>query len=130
MERVSSRPDAVLLIYSSFVTYSVGMGGGTDSYSFEKQNTAARRRGVNNGLRFDCPPFFIVQTAKDDTRGSMYLGIELANRGIPFEVHTFESGPHGGALYNGADEDTPYFPHTSMWASIAADWLKMHGFCQ
>lgn len=130
VERVSSRPDAVLLIYSSFVTYSVGMGGGTDSYSFEKQNTAARRRGVNNGLRFDCPPFFIVQTANDDPRGSMYLGIELANRGIPFEVHTFESGPHGGALYNGADEDTPYFPHTSMWASIAADWLKMHGFCQ
>lgn len=129
VERMSSRPDAALLIYSAFVTYSIGMGDGTDHYSFEKQNAAARKMGVNNGLRFDCPPFFIMQTANDDPRGSMYLGIELANRGIPFEVHTFESGPHGGALYDGSDEDTPYFPHTAMWAPIAADWLKMHGFC-
>ncbi|MBQ7838996.1 MAG: alpha/beta hydrolase [Lachnospiraceae bacterium] len=128
VERVSSRPDAALLIYSAFTTFSMGAGGGTDSYSFEKQNAAAQRRGVNVGLRFDCPPFFIMQTANDDPRGSMYLGIELANRGIPFEVHTFESGPHGGALYDGQDEDTPYYPHTAMWAPIAADWLKMHGF--
>ncbi len=130
VDRVSSRPDAALLIYSSFVTFAVGAGGGTDSYSFAAQNQAAQQRGVNNGLRFDCPPFFVVQTAADDPRGSMYLGLELANRGIPFEVHTFEQGPHGGALYNGCDEDTPDFPHTAMWAPLAADWLKMHGFAE
>jgi hypothetical protein len=53
--------------------------------------------------------------------------MELAVHGVPYEIHTFEDGPHGGGLYNGKDE-TPDLPHTAMWAAIAADWLKGRGY--
>ena len=66
--------------------------------------------------------------AKDDPRNALTYCMELANRGIPYAIHTFEDGPHGAALYDGKDPDSPYFPHTVMWAEIAADWLKNRGF--
>jgi hypothetical protein len=57
----------------------------------------------------------------------MIFGKELADRGIPFEVHTFANGPHGGGLYNGKDE-TPDFPRTARWADLAVGWLAELGF--
>jgi len=124
IERVSSRPDAALILYGAMsAASSVGSGLG---YDINKQNETARLDNVKN-LRYDCPPFFLFQTHGDDPRSAMIFGKELADRGIPFEVHTFANGPHGGGLYNGKD-DTPDFPHTSRWAGLAAGWLEELGF--
>lgn len=128
IERVSSRPDAVLLIYSAFTANSVCAKGDNRGYSFDAQRMAVQSMRNDINLRLDCPPFFIAQTGCDDPRDSYYMGIQLANRGIPHEVHMFEDGPHGGGLYDGNHEDSPLYAHTSMWASVAADWLKMKGF--
>jgi len=130
VERMSCRPDAVILMYSSFMAATISAGNLSRKYDFDDQRKQVQTKCTDLFLRFDCPPFFVAQTAYDDPRGSMYLGIELANRGIPFEVHTFEQGPHGGGLYDGKDEDSPYYPHTSMWAELVADWLRMRGFCK
>lgn len=123
IERFSSRPDAALLLYGAF---SSSISIGSLMYDRVKQNEAAKSDPVKN-LRSDCPPVFIFQTNSDDPRLAMAFGLELGDRGIPFEVHTFQDGPHGGGLYNGKDE-TPDVPHTSLWAGIAADWLKSLGF--
>lgn len=124
VERVSSRPDAVLLLYGAM---SMASSGGALGYNASKQNEAARNDNVKN-LRYDSPPFFIFQTHSDDPRSSMIFGKELGDRGIPFEVHTFHEGPHGAALYDGKDPDSPLFPHTAHWAELAAEWLADYGF--
>lgn len=121
--RVSSRPDAVLLLYGAFSsTTSIGGLG----YDANKQNDAARLDPIRN-IRFDCPPVFIFQTNADDPRNALVFAMELAHRGISYEIHTFTEGPHGGGLYNGL-EDTPRFDHTAKWADLAADWLRIQGF--
>ena len=128
IERVSSRPDACLIIYSAFTADATCIGGENRRYSFAGQNEHLKNSKMcwEQNLRLDCPPFFVTQTCWDDPRGSLRLGLQLANRGIVSEVHTFEEGPHGGGLYNGQDEDSPHYPHTMLWAEVAADWLKVN----
>ena len=87
---------------------------------------AARLDNIRN-IRPDCPPMFVFQTHGDDPRIALNFCMELAVHGVPYEIHTFEDGPHGGGLYNGKDE-TPDIPHTAMWAEIAADWLLKKGY--
>ena len=123
--KVSSRPDAALVLYGAFS--SSGLKGGPGVYDPAEQQKIAQSDPIRN-LRFDGPPTFVFQTHKDDPRNALTYCMELANRGIPYEIHTFEDGPHGAALYDGKDPDSPYFPHTVMWAEIAADWLKNRGF--
>lgn len=125
IERVSSRPDAAIVCYGAFSpASSVGSGLG---YDIKKQNEIARMDNSKN-LRYDSPPFFLFQTHQDDPRSVLIMGKELADRGIPFEIHTFQNGPHGGGLYDGKSEDSPYFPHTAKWAHLAVEWLEELGF--
>ena len=123
--KVSSRPDAALVLYGAFS--SSGMKGGPGAYDPAEQQKIAKSDPIRN-LRFDGPPTFVFQTHKDDPRNALNYCMELANKGIPYEVHTFEEGPHGCALYDGKDPDSPLFAHTAMWAEIAYDWLKNRGF--
>ncbi len=123
--KASSRPDAALVLYGAF-SFS-GMKGGPGVYDPEEQQKAAKNDPIRN-IRFDGPPTFVFQTHKDDPRNALNYCMELANKGVPYEIHTFEGGPHGGALYDGKDPDSPLYPHTSLWADIAEDWLENKGF--
>ena len=71
---------------------------------------------------------FVFQTHKDDPRYALLFCYELACHGVPYEIHTFEEGPHGGGLYDGKTEDSPLFEHTAQWAMLASSWLKEKGF--
>lgn len=124
IERVSSRPDAALVLYGAFQGLGAAQGGlGFDN---AKQNQMAQMNNVKN-LRHDCPPFFLFQTQQDDPSLAMKWGLECAERGIPFVAHTFRDGSHGQGLYNGKDE-TENVPHTARWAELAAEWLQDYGF--
>ena len=125
LRRVSSRPDAALILYGAFSSTSAvppGPGGMTR----EEIAEAAKMDNVRH-IRSDCPPMFVFQTHEDDPRIGLNFCMQLANFGVPYEIHTFERGYHGGALYNGRDE-TPDEKHTALWAPVAADWLRMRGF--
>lgn len=125
LRTVSSRPDAALILYGAFSnTSSVPpLTGGMTREEIAKANQLDTIRNIH----VDCPPMFVFQTHGDDPRIALNFCMELAVHGVPYEIHTFEEGPHGGGLYNGQDE-TPDLPHTAMWASIAADWLKSRGY--
>lgn len=123
--RVSSRPDAALILYGAFShTSSVPSGPGGMT---REQIAAANELDNVRNIRVDSPPMFVFQTHGDDPRIALNFCMELAMHGVPYEIHTFEEGPHGGGLYNGKDE-TPDVPHTAMWAAVAADWLIHRGF--
>lgn len=123
--RASSRPDAALILYGAFSQTSsipTSIGGLT-----REQIAAANRMDTVRNIRVDSPPMFVFQTHEDDPRIALNFCMELAVHGVPYEIHTFEKGPHGGGLYNGMDE-TPNEAHTAMWAFLAADWLKERGW--
>ena len=123
--KISSRPDAALILYGAFSnTSSVPpLTGGMTREEIAKANKLDTIRNIH----VDCPPMFVFQTHGDDPRIALNFCMELAVHGVPYEIHTFEDGPHGGGLYNGKDE-MPDLPHTAMWAAIAADWLKGRGY--
>ena len=123
--RISSRPDAALILYGAFSTTS-SIPTGTKRLSQEEFIAANELDNVRN-IRTDCPPMFVFQTHADDPRIALNFCMELAVHGVPYEIHTFEEGNHGGALYNGKD-GTPDVPHTALWAGIAADWLLTRGW--
>ena len=100
--RVSSRPDAALILYGA-MSFS-GMGAGVGDFDFENQKMKCRTDPLRN-ISPDCPPMFVFQTHKDDPRHALIFCYELACNGVPYEIHTFEDGPHGGALYDGKCED-------------------------
>jgi len=133
IERRSSRPDAAFQMYGSFRAMPTGLPGQEGparsglGFSYEKQNESAKADFIMN-LPLDAPPMFMAQTDADDPHNVLLMGMAYADRGIPFEAHTFSGGPHGGGLYDGSDEDTPNFPHTSHWIRLAAEWFALRGF--
>ena len=123
IERMSSRPDAALLFYGAMARASMLY---RLTYDFQAQREAAMVDPLAC-MRNDAPPFFIFQTNDDDPRYAMNFGSALADRGIPFEVHTFSGGRHGQGLYDGS-YGHENIPHTAHWAELAVEWLEQQGF--
>lgn len=123
--KVSSRPDAALLMYGA-PAYTTTLAG-YQQYNAATLRTASQTDLIRN-LKPDCPPIFIFQTNEDDPRHALSLAWEMASRGLQHEVHTFRSGRHGGGLYDGGDANTPHIPHTAQWAELAVGWLRELGF--
>lgn len=124
--KISSRPDAALILYGAFSMSGI-RNGGLFGFDFKAQAEACLYDPIRN-IRTDSPPMFVFQTHKDDPRHALLFCYELACKGVPYELHTFEDGPHGGGLYDGKCEDSPYFGHTMQWALLAAEWLEEKGF--
>lgn len=125
VERASSRPDAVMLMYGA-PAYTTTLAG-YHQYNMKEQHRVSDVDFIRN-IRSDCPPVFIFQTNEDDPRHALSLAWELASRGLPHEVHTFSRGNHGGGLFNGCDAYTPNIPHTAQWSDLALGWLDELSF--
>ena len=117
------RPDAALLLYGAFARTTRVFWTDYDAQAYRE---AAQLDPIRN-IRPDCPPTFIFQTQEDDPRNALLFALELAQRGIPHEVHTFTEGRHGGAIYDGT-YDTPDIPHTAHWVTLAYEWLEANQF--
>jgi acetyl esterase/lipase len=128
VDRVSCRPDLVILMYP-VITMMDPYVHATSRLNLlgEKPDPAlivllSNERHVTP----DTPPCFIVHTADDRTvpvQNSLMFALALRDNKVPVELHIFEHGPHGFAL-GGND------PILSTWPTLAARWLRTHGFAQ
>lgn len=105
---VSSRPDAVVLVYP----WKVGGEGG---------------KGVRSDVTIDgsTPPMFIAQAANDpaslpQSAAALYLALLEAK--VPAEIHIYENGGHGFGM-----QKRDNAPGTSDWPNRALDWLRGRG---
>jgi len=129
IERVSSRPDAVIQCYGSITLASIWekdrfMGTGND---IRKKIELS----PDKNIRPDSPPFFLWQAADDnlvDARQMLHMARELMDYRIPVEMHLFPKGGHGIGLADGSSEDTPRIPQVNQWVSLCINWLKEMGF--
>jgi acetyl esterase/lipase len=125
IERVSSRPDLLILIYP-VITMRELTHAGSKRNLLGAQPTPELVALLSNEehVTKETPPTFLVHTANDPAvpvENSMMFASALRRAGVPFELHVYERGPHGFGL-GGND------PVLSTWPARCADWLRLQGF--
>lgn len=121
IDRVSSRPDAAILIYPVItLTDPLGHAGSRrnllgDHPDAELVNLLSNEKQVTAKT----PPTFLVHTYEDrgvPAGNSLLFAEALAKAHVPFELHIFERGPHGFGL-GGND------PVLKTWPDLCGKWL-------
>jgi len=125
LDRVSSRPDFVVLCYP-VISFKEGF-----SHSGSRKNLLGDSpdpklvESLSNETQVtkDTPPTFIFQTSEDtgvpaENCVAFYLALHKA--GVPAEMHIFQNGKHGVGL--GRD-----IPGTSEWPGLCKKWMEVRG---
>ncbi|MFX3632060.1 MAG: alpha/beta hydrolase [Candidatus Pristimantibacillus sp.] len=125
LERVSSRPDLMVLCYPV-----ISMGEYTHQGSLENliggEASQELRDLLSSELQVteETPPTFLWHTADDagvPDHNSLMFAQALSRNKVPYELHVYESGRHGLGL--ASDE-----PEVHTWTLCCANWLKRRGF--
>lgn len=126
VERYSSRPDFMLLLYPAI------------SFNEEFGHMGSRRNLIGDGnnwemvqqysnelhITSDTPPTFLILADDDKTvvpRNSIEFYAALKAHNIPAEMHIFQKGGHGFGMRN---NNIP----ADSWPELFMDWLKATGF--
>ena len=125
IDRHPCRPDAAVLCYAvtSFEEFR---------HTVSIQNLLGEnppdelRRSLSNELQVtaETPPTFLWHTADDagvPVENSLLFAAALRRCGVPFELHVYQSGPHGLGL---APDDA----HIASWAQLCGEWLVNLGW--
>ena len=125
IDHVSSRPDAMILLYP-VITMGEFTHAGSKKYLLGENPTPELVKLYSNELQVtkNTPPTFIFHTMTDATvpvENAMLFASALRKNGVPFEFHLYEQGPHGVGL-------APTNPYLASWAARCADWLALRGF--
>ena len=125
IERVSSRPDLMVLVYP-VITMGERAHAGSRRNLIGSNPEAAVVTLLSNEQQVDSrtPPAFLVHTVDDATvpvENSTMFAEALQRAKVPYELHLYQHGPHGfglGAKLEGV----------SSWPGLCADWLRLNGF--
>lgn len=125
IDKVSSRPDLMVLIYP-VITMGEFTHNGSKLNLLGENPSPELIRYYSSELQVakNTPPTFLVHTMTDPAvpvENSMMFADALRKVGVPFEFHLYEQGPHGFGL-------APTNPILATWAGRCADWLSLHGF--
>jgi acetyl esterase/lipase len=125
IERVSSRPDLMVLVYP-VITMGDLTHKGSKLNLLGENPTPELVRLYSNELQVtkDTPPAFLVHAMTDTAvpvENSMMFASALRKAGVPFEFHVYEQGPHGFGL-------APTNPILATWTKRCVDWFGVHGF--
>ena len=125
IERVSSRPDLLVLIYP-VITMGEFTHAGSKKQLLGDSPTPEMVKLLSNEAQVtkETPPTFLVHTANDagvPVENSLHFAEALRKAGVAFEMHIYERGRHGFGM-GGND------PILSTWPARCADWLKLNGF--
>jgi acetyl esterase/lipase len=125
IDRVSSRPDLMILVYP-VITMGDLTHKGSRTNLLGDEASADLIKLYSNELHVtrDTPPTFLVHAVTDPAvpvENSLMFADALRKAGVPFEIHLYERGPHGFGM-------APTDPILSTWIKRCADWLGVHGF--
>jgi acetyl esterase/lipase len=125
IERVSSRPDFLILAYP-VVSFdpAITHAGSVRNLLGEKPDPAVIE-DLSNDLRVtpETPPTFLFHTNADTgvvAENSVRFYLALRRAKVPAELHIFENGPHGVGLALGD-------PALSAWPTLLTTWLRGRG---
>lgn len=126
IDRVSSRPDFVVLAYPviSFVEPWTHQGSKTNLLGDHPDPALARSLSSETQVTASTPPAFIYHTTADTVvpvENAVAYFLALRRAGVPAEMHVFRNGPHGTGL---AQQDAAL----AEWPRLLAHWLHVSGF--
>ncbi len=125
IERVSSRPDFMVLVYP-VISMVETFGHAGSRKNLLGNNPAAdlvRRMSPEKNVSANTPPAFLVASWEDTAvpaENSLAFFRALQAAGVPAELHTYEKGPHGFGMGKGD-------PVLSGWPPQCMAWLKVRG---
>jgi acetyl esterase/lipase len=125
VERVSSRPDVMILGYP-VITFGKHRHDGSMKNLLGVDAPADRRELLSNELHVtsQTPPTFLWHTAEDETvpvENSLLFASALSLHKVPFDLHVYESGRHGLGL--ALDH-----PEAYLWTEACEKWIRRRGF--
>ena len=125
IERVSSRPDFMLLLYP-VITFrdTMLMHRGSRDNLIGKAPDASLVQLLSNEMQVtrETPPTFLVHSTDDKTvpvENSIMFYEALKAKGVPAEMHIFEYGGHGFGL-------APKDPTLGAWTALCEAWIRRH----
>jgi acetyl esterase/lipase len=134
VERVSSRPDRMILVYPVIeLEPPYGHSGSRRNLLGENPPPDLVRSLCNETqVTKDTPPTFLAHTDEDTgvpPENSLLFAMALRKAKVPVELHLFEKGPHGLGLGKGPRPvaNGPDFAFQE-WPRLCALWLKGQGF--
>jgi acetyl esterase/lipase len=131
IEQQSSRPDLGILCYAVITMGDKTHHGSRDNL-LGKDPSPEMIKLFSNELQVtkDTPPCFLFHTAEDKAvpvENSLDFAAALSRAGVPFDLHIYEKGAHGGGL--GGRPLSTYDPaKLHPWTSDCLFWLKQQGF--
>ena len=125
IERVSSRPDFMILAYPVVTMEAPFVHGGSRDNLLGKNPDAALVKSLSNEQQITekTPPTFLFHTSDDPVvpvENSILFYLALRKAHVPAELHIYAHGPHGVGL---AKAD----PVLSSWSDRLAAWLGARG---
>ena len=126
MPKGINKPNAMILSYPVITSGEFAHRGSFENLLGNAATTEeVDRMSLEKRVTERTPPAFIWHTFDDacvPVENSLLFAGALREKGIPFELHIFNSGPHGLAL---CDEETVTInPHAAKWISLCSEWLK------
>jgi acetyl esterase/lipase len=127
VERVSSRPDALVLCYAWLSARDMS----PEEIAFSEQwgQDGPDWISAEHHVSSETPPAFLWHTLEDTTvqaKHSLLMARALYENGVPFELHVYEKGRHGLGLAK--DDPEKDNPHVATWADLCAQWLEGRGW--
>ena len=125
IERVSSRPDLMILIYPVITMREFTHAGSKRMLLGENApEDLVKLLSNDEQVTKETPPGFLIHTADDPgvpVENSLRFAAALRKAKVPVEIHVYEHGPHGFGL--GLKD-----PILATWPQRCAEWLRLHGF--
>jgi len=128
IERVSSRPDFLILVYPWLEGMQVRADGTSSYCDFANTRGGGPQCRPQDYARFlpvahitaATPPTFLFHTTTDQlvpVAGTVRFYEALVKAGVPAELHVFATGPHGVGLGGRS-------PALSHWPELLDAWLR------
>lgn len=126
IERVSSRPDFLILCYPVITFTEPALHRGSRRNLIGDPPDPRLIEELSNEKRVtpQTPPTFLFHTNADKgvpSENSVLFYLALRKARVPAELHIYEPGPHGVGL--AADD-----PFLRSWPRRCADWMRLHGW--
>lgn len=125
IERVSSRPDLLVLIYPVITMRELTHAGSKRNLlGANPDESLVTQLSNDEQVTAETPPTFLVHTVADagvPVENSLHFAAALRRAGVPFELHLYEQGPHGFGL--GVKD-----PILATWPDRLAAWLSLRQF--
>ena len=126
VERVSSRPDFLVLAYPVITMEAPYVHAGSKRYLLGEAPTPSELDAMSAELHVSAqtPPTFLYATTDDNSvpiMNSVMFYEALVKAGVSVEMHLFQHGAHGSGLGVGN-------PQLSVWPDLLIKWMREKGY--